>query len=730
MKRIAIILLSIVTLSAAGFAVEIRGKVVSPEGRAVEGAVLLHRESGTKAVTDSGGTFLMDVSEAFRIRLEVIHPDFFEQEFVISRKKISRVSVITLTPFIRQNEEIVVTALRYPEAAASVPAAESVVRKEALAENQPANVTEGLSAVPGVGALGSGGFSLVPSVRGLARRRVLYLVDGARLSSERRTGPNASFISIEDIDRIEVLRSSASVLYGSDAIGGVIHILTREPELRDGIRGRLLAKYATINGEKGAGLALEGARGSTGFALSFQGLDAGDYSSPSGKVLQSRYTQGSLFGKIIHRTEKRDITAMFLGARGKDIGKPNRDVLTKPTWYPKEDQNLLQLRWVEKKVAGGDLAFQAFVNPNSLDTRTDKLSEGVRTKTSMARTKSTEYGFQISYGHKFGGHFHLSGGADVFGQAGARAENTDTSFDSTGALTKVSGELPYTRGSRADAGVFLSADYSGIRKLDLVGGLRWDSLTMKAAPGDGDMVRSHNEKMTGFLGASYKLPWNLVAFADVSRAYRVPSLNERFYTGISGRGFIIAQPGLTPETSLNLDGGVKYIGRRLFLGVYAFTYTIDNMIERYTQSEGIYTYGNIDKGRLKGLEFEFEIYPVQGWKIFGNLFTIDGRSVATGAALNDVPPFRAYIGTKAWAGRFWGELNAAFQSRKDDPGPAEIGVSASELVNFKTGYRWNDSLNAYVLVSNVFNKAYLARPDSDAMEEPGRSLSVGLSFAF
>ncbi|GAI01749.1 unnamed protein product, partial [marine sediment metagenome] len=53
-----------------------------------------------------------------------------------------------------------------------------------------------------------------------------------------------------------------------------------------------------------------------------------------------------------------------------------------------------------------------------------------------------------------------------------------------------------------------------------------------------------------------------------------------FYTGISGRGFIIAQPDLDPETSFNLDGGLKFIFKRIFVGVYAFYYEIDDLIER------------------------------------------------------------------------------------------------------------------------------------------------------
>jgi len=729
MKRTVFISILIFSLSIAAPAFEVRGTVVTPGGKPVGEAVVLHRASGARAISDSGGAFSLDVPDEDRVRLEVVHPDFYEQVFAFTKKTAARGVTLTLAPLISQNEEIVVTALRYPEASANVPAAGTVVGNAALTEVMAANITEGLASTPGVSALGSGGFSIVPSVRGLARRRVLYLVDNARLSSERRTGPNASFINPEDIDRIEVLRSPASVLYGSDAIGGVIHILTKGPDPQEGLIGRLLTRYGTVNDEKGAGLSLRGSKGSTGFYLSFQGLDAGNYSSPSGKVLQSQYTQGSLLGKIVHRTDKREVTAAFLGARGKDIGKPNRNSLTKPTWYPEENQNLFQLRWVEKEIAGGQLSFQAYADPNSLETRTDSI-DVYKTKSSTSKTRSTEYGFQLSYGKKIGGSFRLEGGADLFGQTGAGARNVDTSYGPNGNVIKVGEELPYARGKRTDVGVFISGDYSGIRNLDLLGGLRWDHLVMQAAPGDGDVVRTNNERLTGFMAASYKLAERFVAFANLSRSYRVPSLNERFYTGISGRGFIIAQPGLRPETALNVDGGVRYTGRRLFAGLYAFSYTIEDMIERYTKSPGIYTYGNIDKGRIRGLEFEVEYFPVPGWKVFGNLFSIKGRSVKTKAPLNDVPSFHVYAGTRVWLGRFSAEINGTFQLKKNDPGPAEVGVPGSELVNVKANYMLSPSLSFYVLVSNLLDNDYFARPDSEAMPEPGRSLDVGVAFSF
>ena len=226
---------------AAGQAAEVRGKVVSSGQNPVTGAVVLHRPSGIKAETDAEGLFVLDLPDAERYPLEVVHPDFYEREFMVGRRKPGQTVVLSLVPLIKQSEEVVVTALRYPESSIDVPAASTIVTGETLAEKNVPNITDALQDAPGVGALGSAGFSLVPSVRGLARRRVLYLIDGARLESDRRTGPNASFVSPDDIERIEVLRSASSVFYGSDAIGGVIHLLTREPRFDGGLHGRFQA---------------------------------------------------------------------------------------------------------------------------------------------------------------------------------------------------------------------------------------------------------------------------------------------------------------------------------------------------------------------------------------------------------------------------------------------------------------------------------------------------------
>lgn len=731
MRKAALIAVLVSSFALLCFGAEWKGRVVSAEGKPVVAAVIFHRESGLSAETDKDGRFSLSLPESAKVTLRIVHPDYMEEEIDLGAKAAGRPVLITLIPYIQQREEVVVTAMRHPEPSADVPAAGSVLLAESIQETMAPNVAETLADLPGVTDLGSGGFSVVPSIRGLARRRVLLMVDNARLSSDRRTGPSASFVSPEDVGRIEVLRSPSSVFYGSDAIGGVVHILTREPGQAAGLQGRLNTRFGTVNQEKGVGLSLAGGPEPVGYYFSFQGIDAEDYRSPVGKVLQSRFSQGSLLGKILHKTDEREISGSFLAARGRDIGKPNRDGPAKPTWYPRENQNLVQLHWKEKKVWGeGDISLHVFANPNLLETRTDTVA-AYKSKESMSTTKSTDYGLQASFAGLMASHFQLTAGLDWYGRAGAEAVNSDKSLDPEGEVVQTFEERSYTRGNRRDLGLFISGDYNGLRGLDLVAGLRLDFLRSRANPGGGSETIGYNDRaVTGFAAASVKLTNTLVMFANLSRAFRAPDLNELFYTGITGRGFIIANPGLVPESSLNIDGGLKLIERRVFVGLYGFSYEIKDMIERYRVADRTYTYGNIEKGRIRGIELEWEYFPWPGFSLFGNMALLEGKSLKTAASLNDIPPQRLHLGARAWVGRLSLEVKAAWQNKKASPGPAEIPIPSARQFDFAASYLLGSSLRFHFAASNLSNESYLARPDPESVEEPGRNFVFGLSYAF
>lgn len=133
--------------------------------------------------------------------------------------------------------DVLISANRQVEARNDSSAANTVFTREDIDRLQPDSVTDLLRRVPGVQIAQTGGRGSLPGVyiRGTQSAQSLVLVDGQRIGNSTSGDSNLQHINIEQVERVEVLRGSRSVIYGSDAIGGVIQIFTRrgsEPGLR------------------------------------------------------------------------------------------------------------------------------------------------------------------------------------------------------------------------------------------------------------------------------------------------------------------------------------------------------------------------------------------------------------------------------------------------------------------------------------------------------------------
>jgi vitamin B12 transporter len=126
----------------------------------------------------------------------------------------------------------VVTANREAQPRGESSAAVSVFTREDIERLRPASVGELLSRVPGVQVVRNGGRGANTSlfIRGTSNAQSLLLIDGVRVGSVSAGGAALQHLSIEQIERVEVLRGSRSALYGADALGGVVQIFTRRGE--------------------------------------------------------------------------------------------------------------------------------------------------------------------------------------------------------------------------------------------------------------------------------------------------------------------------------------------------------------------------------------------------------------------------------------------------------------------------------------------------------------------
>lgn len=140
---------------------------------------------------------------------------------------------ITLEPSVLMlNQGITITAQRQEDLSSDVSQSVTVVTQELLLQNAPRTTPEALMNQTGVWVQKTNHGGGSPIIRGLVGNQVLVLIDGIRLNnSTYRYGPNQYMNTIDPglVDRIEAIRGSGSVLYGSDALGGVVQVISKKP---------------------------------------------------------------------------------------------------------------------------------------------------------------------------------------------------------------------------------------------------------------------------------------------------------------------------------------------------------------------------------------------------------------------------------------------------------------------------------------------------------------------
>jgi vitamin B12 transporter len=153
---------------------------------------------------------------------------------------------------------IVVTALRTPVAADRVSATVTVLDEATIIAQQPVALTDILLRTPGISLSRNGGYGTTTSlrIRGADAGQSVMVIDGMRLSDPSSTAGGYGFANLlaDDIDRIEILRGPQSILWGSDAIGGVVNVRTRRPtEPLEGSMAVEAGSHDTVSARAGVG---------------------------------------------------------------------------------------------------------------------------------------------------------------------------------------------------------------------------------------------------------------------------------------------------------------------------------------------------------------------------------------------------------------------------------------------------------------------------------------------
>jgi hemoglobin/transferrin/lactoferrin receptor protein len=662
----------------------------------------------------------------------------------------------------------IVSAARHEQSRSGSPRAVSVITAEEIRRRNFRNVPDAVGTIAGVylQQTNYGGGS--PIIRGMVGNRILLMLDGVRLNNGTfRLGPNQylNFIDINQVDRIEVVRGAGSVLYGSDAFGGIINIITKAaPDPRAGaeLTGFTRVRFATADAS-GAGRAqVAGAHGRVGFLAGFTHEQFGDLKAGGGRGVQPFTGYGHTSGDLRVRFAVGGSGTLTAGVSRLELHDvPRTDILAAGSelqhLWTGQGRDHLYMQYEQSDVGPLLNAVQFTL---SYARPFESLNRILRSAPAMQRRHSDlvhmlEAGVQITT---------LAGPRHVF-TWGATATNDvirSSRFDvdlGTGSAVRKSGN--YFDNSRfAGTGLYVQDEVRLSERLDAVVGARYDRFRIRADGSDpafGSLaLRSSPAAVTGSGHVLYKLTRTLSAIAGVSQGFRAPNLDDATILGGIETRYEIPNAELRPERSWNTEYGVRAQARKGTFSLVAFRDAYRDLIDRAPatlnglafvdrngngvrdeREEAVFQRRNISRARVHGLEFESILNLGQAWTWTHSTTWTVGSDAGRDVPLTRIPPLNGASRLTWQSGRTWwleGALVAAAAQRRLAPGDkTDIrigpgGTAGYGVVHVRAGLRRTALAGLSVAVENAGNRRY--RFHGSGIDRPGINLVVGWSRYF
>lgn len=598
-------------------------------------------------------------------------------------------------------ESVTVTTGATPNIEGTPAAAPVIVGAEEIEQRKPTHVAEAIATIPGVALRGEGP-PAVPVVRGLAGGRTLLLIDDARVVAERRAGPSATFLDPLTLGSIEISRGPGTVAYGSDAIGGIVHMRPRDPI--SGQAGYRYDIWAENGGVNARGASIEATTDGFGgaFLASIHARSASDGEDANGgDITGSHYRDRGALLRFVRDADWGRLRLGLMTSIARDVGAPTSDTVL--TVYPDERATLLTFGLdLEPARIWSGAAVRASVGSYSITTNRVRP-----TSVESATVKARDASFRFD-GERSSGRARLVTGADFISRFDLRAPGSIEDAD------------------RHDGGLFASYEWSANAALQLGAGARTDFLAVRNRGGFfGDRSRD-DVALSGHIAATAGPFRGITTTLQFASGYREPTLSDRYFRGVSGRGLVTGNPELEPERSMQVDAAVRWSGSRSRVAFFAYDYRIRNLVERYREGANFF-FRNRGEAEIRGAELEVATRLLRDLELnIGAAYAV-GEDVDSGDPLDDISAPSLHTSIRWAAQRASAFVTASAYARDDRPGPVEVERPGYTTLDVGAGWRIMPKFELRVVIRNLTNADHFGSADEVAAMAPGRSVMLGVN---
>ena len=600
------------------------------------GASIYLADEKIGTVADKNGYFKFEGIPKGHHIVEITHTGF---ETLLEHIELSDSNSIIreffLTPSIIENSAVIVTGVTSSGSAKRSTVPVNVIKRTNLLELTSTNIIDALSKVPGISQISTGPAISKPVIRGLSSNRVVVVSDGVRQEGQQWGDEHGIELDENTVERIEIIKGPASVLYGSDALAGVLNVITYAPVQEGKIKGHFNSSYQSNSGLIASSIEIGGTKKGFNWGVNASGKSAGDYSNKyDGKVFNSRFNEKD-YAASIGLNKDWGYTHLMASHFGQEIGmvEGERDdntgeFLVYPGTGNEHVATASELRARNMLTPYQHIEHQKYVSDNSfvlgrhrlkLNLSYQKNDRKEFADPSVPKVPGLDFSlgtFQYNAQWKFPpmNEWHVIAGLSGMNQ---RSDNYGE-------------EVLIPAYHLFDQGLFVYMQKFQ-DKFSWSGGLRFDSrnLQSKAFTQNGLARFSAFDKSfqnwSGSIGCNYALS-NVVTYKiNMARGFRAPSIAELGSNGVhEGTGrYEYGSSNLRSEVSWQMDGGLELKYDHLTLSVAAFQNNINHFVfyrkllnntgtDSMVLNDGKYYPAFVFNQRsasLSGLELTIDLHP-------------------------------------------------------------------------------------------------------------------------
>lgn len=629
--------------------ITISGRITdASSGAPLPGASVYLTEARIGAVANNEGVYTIRNVPAGHHLIEVSHTGY---STIVKHIDIAEGTELNfaLVPAVVENQGVTVTGVTSATSTRNTPIPVTLVRKNELLQTPSTNIVDALSRKPGVSQVSTGPAVSKPVIRGLGYNRVVVVHDGMRQEGQQWGDEHGLEIDEFSVNRAEILKGPASIMYGSDALAGVVSLISNVPVTEGSIKANVYTSYQTNNGQVGLHSNVGG--NLNGFSWNAYGSykSAQDYQNKyDGRVFNSRFNERNFGGYVglnkswgfshlvlssfnqnvgLVEGDRDEATGQFLANTESSLERiaTKQDLKSRELFTPKQNVQHYKIMSDNSFILGKS---RLKVNFGYQENRRKEFGNAEDPQETELAFDLKTLDYNIQWRFLESNYWETTVGVNGMYQAN-RNKGEETIIPEYGLF---------------DIGGFVFAQKM-YKDVTLTGGLRYDlrSVDSELFMDDGDVkfapFTRRFSNISGSAGVSYHPSDKVALKLNAARGYRAPTLSELASNGAheGTNRYEYGQQDLKTEKSLQIDAGIDLDYQHISFSVSGFYNRVhdfifyrrlssvfggDSLIIDGGEELEAFQY-NQENATLYGLEAVVDLHPHPlDWLHFENTFSI------------------------------------------------------------------------------------------------------------